>query len=77
MTMELWWLSLGIFALVVVVVAVLLGLIVAAARDVDRHAKAIWDTGKGIAANTVGIWMLQRTNEELIALRERQGGRQQ
>lgn len=60
---ELWWLSLALFAVVVVVVAVLLGLVVAAARSVDRHAGAIWTEGKQIAGNTVSIWMLEKTNE--------------
>jgi hypothetical protein len=62
---ELWWLSLGIFAAVVVVVAVLLGLIIAAARRIDRTAGAIWTVGKEIAGNTVSIWMLERTNASL------------
>jgi hypothetical protein len=66
MTMiQLWWLSLAIFAVVVVVVAVLLGLIIAAAKSIDGHAAAIWTAGKKIAGNTVSIWMLHDTNEEL------------
>jgi hypothetical protein len=66
MTMiQLWWLSLAIFAVVVVVVALLLGLIIAAAKSIDEHAAAIWTVGKKIAGNTVSIWMLQETNEEL------------
>jgi hypothetical protein len=60
-TITMWWLSLGIFAAVVVVVAVLLGLIIAAARSIDRHAAAIWIAGKDIAGNTVSIWMLEQT----------------
>jgi hypothetical protein len=60
---ELWWLSLAIFAVVVVVVAVLLGMIVAAAKSIDHHACAIWTEGKKIAGNTVSIWMLEKTNE--------------
>jgi hypothetical protein len=63
----LWWLSLGIAAVVVVVVAVLLGLIIATAKSIDAHAAAIWTVGKQIAGNTVSIWMLEKTNEELQA----------
>lgn len=59
----LWWLTLGIAAVVIVVVALLLLWIVAAANRIDRHALAIWEAGKGIAANTVQIWQLQKTNE--------------
>ncbi len=62
---QLWWLSIAIFAVVVVVVAVLLSLIIAAAKSIDRHAIAIWTVGKQIAGNTVSIWMLENTNEEL------------
>jgi hypothetical protein len=58
---ELWWLSIGIFALVVVVVAVLLGIIIVAAKSIDRNAGAVWVVGKEIAGNTVSIWMLEQT----------------
>ena len=58
----LWWLSLGIFATVVVVVAVLLALIIVAAKRIERTADAIWAAGKEIAGNTVSIWMLEKTN---------------
>lgn len=65
---ELWWLSLAIFAIVVVVVAVLLGLIIAAAKSIDRYTYAIWTVGKQIAGNTVSIWMLEKTNSELESI---------
>ena len=68
--LRLWWLSLGIFAAVVGVVAGLLGLIIAAARSIDRHAEAIWVAGKQIAGNTVSIWMLEKTNEQLAEVSE-------
>jgi hypothetical protein len=57
---QLWWLSLAIFAVVVVVVAVLLGVIIGAAKSIDRRAGAIWVVGKEIAGNTVSITMLER-----------------
>ena len=58
---DMWWLSLAIFSAVIVVVAVLLGLIIAAAKSIDRHASAIWVVGTEIAGNTVSIWMLEQT----------------
>ncbi len=58
----LWWLTLAIAALVIVVVAVLLTGIVVAANRIDRHAAAIWIAGKDIATNTIQIWQLQKTN---------------
>lgn len=73
---SLWWLSLAIFAVVVVVVAVLLGLIIAAAKSIDRHAEAIWTEGKQIAGNTVSIWMLEKVNEHLARLLDTAGSLQ-
>ncbi|MBA3725022.1 MAG: hypothetical protein H0W86_00885 [Armatimonadetes bacterium] len=67
---QFWWLSIGIGAVVIVVVAVLLGMIIAAAQSIDRHAKAIWTVGKQIAGNTVSIWMLETTNERLTRIME-------
>jgi hypothetical protein len=66
--LDLWWLSLALFAAVVVVVAVLLGLIFATAKSIDGHAAAIWVAGKQIAGNTVSIWMLEKTNEHLAGM---------
>lgn len=62
---EWWWLALGIFAAVVVVVAVLLGLVIAAAKSIDTHARRIWSEGKQIAGNTVSVWMLEDANRNL------------
>lgn len=70
---ELWWLSLAIFAVVVVVVAVLLGLIIAAAKSIDRNAADIWTVGKQIAGNTVSIWLLEKTNESVVRLADSAG----
>ncbi len=58
----MWWLTLGILAVVVVVVAALLVWIARAAERIDAHALAIWGAGKSIANNTVQIWQLQTTN---------------
>lgn len=62
---KLWWLSLAIFTAVVGVVAALLGLVIQAARSIDRHAADIWTVGKQIAGNTVSIWLLGRTNDQV------------
>lgn len=67
---ELWWLYLAIFAVVIIVVAVLLGLIIATAKRIDRHAAAIWTVGKQIAGNTVSIWMLEKTIGHLELIQE-------
>lgn len=67
---QMWWLSLGIFAAVIVVVAVLLGLIIAAARSIDGHASEIWTVGKQIAGNTVSVWMLEKATRQLGSIGE-------
>jgi hypothetical protein len=58
----LWWLTLGIAGVVILVVAILLIAIAIAANRIDRHAAAIWAAGKDIASNTIQIWQLQTTN---------------
>src|ERR671938_1644045 len=65
---RLWWLSLGLSGVVVAVVAALLGGIIGAARSIDRHATDIWTVGKQIAGNTVSIWMLGKTNEQVARM---------
>jgi hypothetical protein len=64
----MWWLSLGLSGVVVGVVAALLGQIIAAARSIDRRADGIWTVGKQIAGNTVSIWMLARTNDQVARM---------
>jgi len=59
---QLWWLTLALAGVVILVVAALLIGIVVAANRIDRHAAAIWGAGKEIATNTVQIWQLQKTN---------------
>lgn len=59
---EVWWISLGIGFGGLAAAAILLILLVAVAYRIDRHALDIWEAGKRIAANTVSIWMLERTN---------------
>ena len=58
----LWIVTLGIALVVVLVVAVLLIWIARAAERIDTHAQAVWVAGTAIAANTVQIWQLQKTN---------------
>jgi hypothetical protein len=59
---SLWWLTLAIAGVIVLVVAALLIAIAVAAHRIDRHAAAVWAAGKDIASNTVQIWQLQKTN---------------
>jgi len=60
--MNLWVIALVIAAVVLVVVTVLLQLILMTARRIHVLVGNIWTGGKRIAANTVNIAQLERTN---------------
>jgi len=60
--MTLWGITLAAGAAVIIVVAVLLELIVRAARGIHRRVADIWTGGKQIAQNTSTIVLLQQTN---------------
>ncbi len=69
-----WWLvALALGVLVLVVVAVLLEMIVRTAKKIHRLVSDIWTSGTHIAANTVTIALLQRTNYLARALLESAG----
>jgi hypothetical protein len=59
---KVWTLSLVAFTVVLVVVAVLLTLILRAARDITGGVSAIWNVGQRIANNTIHLALLEKTN---------------
>ncbi|MEO6235457.1 MAG: hypothetical protein ABIQ52_00565 [Vicinamibacterales bacterium] len=59
---QMWLATLGIFVVVLVVVAVLLTLILVTAKRIHGGVSAIWTVGQKIANNTIHLAMLQRTN---------------
>ena len=59
---QLWWLALGLAAVVVLVVAVLLELITRTAHRIHEAVSGVWTGGTHIAQNTVTLALLQRTN---------------
>lgn len=59
---RMWIITLAIYGVVLVVVAILLTLILRAARDITGGLKAIWNVGQRIANNTIHIALLQKTN---------------
>lgn len=58
----IWTLSLAIFAVVLIVVAILLTLILRTARDIRGGVSAIWNVGQRIANNTIHLALLEKTN---------------
>jgi hypothetical protein len=67
---EWWLLALVIGTVVLVVVAVLLGLVIAVLQRIDRHAARVFTVGKQISENTVALWTLEQTNRDLVAIRD-------
>src|SRR5580765_8705102 len=64
----MWITTLVIYAVVLVVVAVLLTLILRAAREVRAGVSAIWTVGQQIANNTIHIALLDTTNHIVDAI---------
>lgn len=64
----LWWVALGLGAVVAVVAVVLLQIFLTYVRRVERGAEAIWEAGKQVARNTSTTWMLRQTTERLDEL---------
>lgn len=58
----MWWLALGLGAVVVAVVALLLALILASARRIHGVVSEIWVVGPAIARNTAHLDLLRRIN---------------
>ncbi len=67
---DLWWLTLAVGSIVVVVLCLLLGLVINVLRQIDRHAARTHTAAKQIAQNTVALWTLEQTNRDLIAIRD-------
>lgn len=57
----MWWVTLGLGAVVIIAVIVLLSLLVALVDDIDVNVREVWDTATRVAANTATTWMLQQT----------------
>lgn len=63
MTIEqLWWTTLGIYVVVLLVVAALLTLILLEAKKIHAGVSEIWNVGQKVANNTIHISMLETTN---------------
>lgn len=65
----MWWISIGMGAVVVVAVIVLLSLLITFVQDIDRNVKILWNTATRVARNTATSWMLKQTASATGALR--------
>lgn len=64
----IWSLSLGVFVVVLLVVATLLTLILRAAHDIKGGVSLIWNTGQRIANNTIQLALLEKTNAGAVQI---------
>jgi predicted permease len=69
----MWWVTLGMGFVVVLVVIVLLSLLVSFVNDIDTDTKSILNTAGGIAGNTGKIPALGQTAELCGVLRDELG----
>ncbi len=58
----IWTITLAVFFVVLIVVAILLTLILQTAKDITGGVSAIWNVGQRIANNTIHIALLHKTN---------------
>ena len=58
---NMWWITLGLGAVVIIAVIVLLSLLIALVDDIDKNVREAWETATRLAANTATTWMLQQT----------------
>lgn len=66
----LWRVTLGIGAVVILVVIILLTLLNSFVRDIDHNVKTLWTMTKRTAINTTGLYQLAGTGSVVRALRE-------
>jgi len=71
---QVWILSLVIFAVVLVVVAILLTLILRTAKQIRAGVSAIWNAGQRVANNTIHLALLDRTNHIAAGILKSAGG---
>lgn len=69
----MWWVTIGIGFVVVLVVIVLLSLLLTFVNDIDKDVKSILNTAGGIAGNTHNIPALGQTAELGGVLRDELG----
>ncbi|HEX3540289.1 MAG TPA: hypothetical protein VHT75_07565 [Acidimicrobiales bacterium] len=69
----MWWISIGMGFVVVLVVIVLLSLLVSLVTDIDGNVKSLWGMATRLARNTATTWMLQQTASATAALADETG----
>lgn len=68
-TQTIWWITLGLGAVVAVVVVALLHALLRAVKQVERNVIVLWNTATSVARNTATSWQLASTGEALDAIK--------
>ncbi len=71
---QIWLLSLGIFVVVLLVVATLLTLILRTSTQIHDGVSAIWTAGQKVANNTIQLSLLHHTNHVAARILTSAGG---
>ena len=71
---QVWLLSLGIFVVVLLVVAALLAVIVRTSTQIHDGVSAIWTVGQKVANNTIQLSLLHHTNHVAGRILQSAGG---
>ena len=66
----MWYIALGMGAVVIAAVIVLLTLLVRFVRDIDEGVFGVWEMAKRVAANTATTWQLNQTAAVLEDLKQ-------
>lgn len=66
----IWWISLGIGLVVILVVITLLTLLLRLVQDIDVGVFGVWEMAKRLAANTATTWMLVQTAAAVDDIKE-------
>lgn len=61
----MWYVALGVGAVVVIVVIGLLSLLLSIVGEIDEGVEGVWRAAKQLAANTATSWQLQETASTL------------
>lgn len=69
LTQTFWWVTLGIGAVVAVVVVILLQFLLLAVVKIEGNVKVLWQTATTVARNTATSWMLGNTADGLEELK--------
>jgi len=68
-TQTLWWITLAVGLVVAIVVVVLLQLLFAAVKRIERNVIVLWNTATTVARNTATSWLLGGTATALDELK--------